>query len=139
MHQRRWRELSAVGEGRTDQTEGHQGRPRAALLPTPGCSLQAPQLPESGAVPEEVAAGTSGHPKTGQGAPLKTKRYLFSYHPFIHHEKQTCIFNQDNSVKCICYDLPSTEEENEGFTEKLNTKPQQRQDLAGSDGFSGRF
>lgn len=67
--------------------------------PHPRMVTSGPQPPESGAVPAEVAAGTSGHPETGQGAPLTTKRCLLSYHPFTHHEKHTCIFNKYNSVK----------------------------------------
>lgn len=97
VHQRRWRELSAVGEGRTDQRDTSAGL--GCPPPHPRMVTSGPQPPESGAVPAEVAAGTSGHPETGQGAPLTTKRCLLSYLPFTHHEKHTCIFNKYNSVK----------------------------------------
>lgn len=38
----RWRQLPGTGKRQDDQTEGHQCRPEAALLPTPRCSLPAP-------------------------------------------------------------------------------------------------
>lgn len=80
-----YQEWEKAGRTRQRNTSAGLGLPSS---PPPAAHFRPPNPPESGAVPAEVAAGTNGHPETGQGVPLKTKRCLLSYHPFTHNKKR---------------------------------------------------